>query len=61
LVDADNLEESWKLKRNKALLADSIGKHLDTMHPEAMKNLHLEFHWRGEVYETFADALFIVV
>ncbi len=61
LIDADNLEESWKLKRNKKLLVDAIHTHLDGMTSGAMKNLRLEFAWQNEIYETYADALFVVV
>jgi hypothetical protein len=61
LIDVNNLEESWKLKRNKKLLVDAIHTHLNEMTPQSMKDLRLEFAWENETYETYADALFIVV
>jgi len=60
LVDAEHLEESWKLKRNKPLLSDAIYTHLNTMTSQGMESLRLEFQWQNEVYTTYADTLFIV-
>jgi len=61
LVDLGNLEDSWKLKRNKKLLMDTIYAHLDTMCPDDIETLKIEFGWQGSVYETYSDILFIVV
>ncbi len=61
LVDIQSLEESWKLKRNKKLLTHAIHSHLDTMTPERMEDLHLGFAWQGNQYETYAEALFVIV
>lgn len=61
LVDIKQMEESWKLKRNKALLAEGINRHLSGMRLENIDNLRYEFRWQDSIYETFADILFIVV
>jgi hypothetical protein len=61
LVDAEHLEESWKLKRNKPLLVNAIHTHLSTMDPVTMRNLRLEFAWGSETYEAYSDILFIIV
>jgi predicted nucleic acid-binding protein len=61
LVDLENLEECWKLKRNQKLLVDAIHSHLDAMTSRAMRNLRIEFTWKEVAYETYADALFVVV
>ncbi len=61
LVNANDFDESWKLKRNKDLLASSIHSHLDEMMPDGMENLRLEFQWQNENYAAYADILFIVV
>jgi hypothetical protein len=61
LVDAEDFDESWKLKRNKDLLVNSIYSHLDVMSPDTMENLRLVFQWENENYETYADILFVVV
>ncbi|MEW6209187.1 MAG: hypothetical protein AB1631_12525 [Acidobacteriota bacterium] len=61
LVNTENMEESWKLKRNKTLLVDAIHTHLSAMKPESMNDLRLEFNWQGRSYETYADALLVIV
>ncbi len=61
LVDIDNLEESWRLKRNKKLLADTINSHLDQVSREHIEKLGINFDWQGRLYETYADILFVVV
>jgi len=61
LVNMDSLEESWKLKRNKPLLADAINSHLDNMQPDRIEELRIQFTWQGRVYETYSDILFVVV
>lgn len=60
LVDTNNLEESWKLKRNKKLLTDVINSHLNSMNRDKVEELRLEFEWENEMYTTYADTLFII-
>jgi hypothetical protein len=59
LINQDNLEDSWKLKRNKVLLTHKINAYLDSIEPEAIEKLELEFYWENKVYKTYADTLFI--
>lgn len=61
LVDLDNLECSWKLKRNRELLAPAIHRHLDNLGRARLEDLRLSFNWNDTEYETFADILPIVV
>lgn len=61
LVDKDNLEASWKLKRNKILLADKINAYLNSSNPQSVDELKIEFRWQNEVYATYTDILFITV
>jgi hypothetical protein len=61
LVDLDNLEDSWKLKRNKKLLVDTIHTHLDAVRPNDIERLRINFDWQGSIYETYSDILFVVV
>ncbi len=60
LVDTNNLEDSWKLKRNKQLLTDAINSHLNAMNRDRIEELRLEFEWENETYATYADVLFVV-
>jgi hypothetical protein len=61
LVNLDRLEDSWKLKRNKKLLAEKIHAHLDAMQPDNVDSLKISFDWQDKVYETYSDILFVVV
>jgi hypothetical protein len=61
LVNLDRLEDSWKLKRNKKLLAEKIYAHLDAMQPDNADSLKISFDWQDKVYETCSDILFVVV
>jgi hypothetical protein len=61
LVNLDRLEDSWKLKRNKKLLAEKIYAHLDAMQPDNVDSLKISFDWQDRVYETYSDILFVVV
>lgn len=58
LIDEDNLEESWKLKRNIDFLRESVGSYLDKF--KADNNLKINFNWKDEKYTSVSDALFIV-
>ena len=61
LIDKNNLEESWKLKRNKVLLADRINTYLGANDLQSIDKLKIEFHWQNEVYATYTDILFVTV
>ena len=61
LVDVENLDESWKLKRNKALLTSLIHAHLGSMGGDGMGRLRVMFEWANQRYESYADLLFVVV
>jgi len=61
LIDSNNLEESWKLKRNKKLLQDSINNYLNNNKDINFESLKISFNWNGEKYNTYATCLFIKV
>ncbi len=61
LVDLRNLEESWKLKRNKKLLSEQINKYLDNNKDLDFNKLKINFNWQGKTYTTYATTLFILV
>ena len=60
LIDRNNLEESWKLKRNKNLLLENINNYLDENRDINFEDLRLNFHWDGNQYNTYATCLFII-
>lgn len=61
LIDLRNLEESWKLKRNKKLLQGKISKYLDENKNIDFNKLKLSFDWQDKKYDTYATTLFIIV
>ncbi len=61
LVDLRNLEESWKLKRNKKLLSEQINKYLDNNKDIDFNKLKISFEWQDRTYTTYATTLFILV
>lgn len=58
LIDKNNLEESWKLKRNIDFLKDSVGSYLDKF--KINDDLKVVFDWKDEKYTSVSDVLFIV-
>lgn len=61
LVDLKNLEDSWKLKRNKKLLQENINKYLDNNKNIDLNKLKISFEWQDRIYTTYATTLFILV
>lgn len=61
LVDLRNLEESWKLKRNKKLLNEYINNYLNNNKDVDFDKLKITFDWQGRTYTTYSTILFILV
>ena len=61
LIDLRNLEESWKLKRNKNLLKEKIGSYLDANRGIDFDQIKINFNWQDQEYLTYAISLFILV
>jgi len=60
LVDEENLEESWKMKRNLDLLRDKINTYLDKLDLRNTKQFEITFDWKdGQQYSALSDVLFI--
>ena len=61
LIDTENMEESWKMKRNIELLGDKVRSYLDDFNLTDTSQLDIEFDWMdGKKYNTVSDALFIL-
>lgn len=61
LIDKNNLEESWKMKRNLDLLKDIIDGHLDKFNGKKAKKLKIEFDWMdGKRYTALSDIIFAI-
>lgn len=60
LIDKNNLEESWKMKRNIELLKDAINNYLNSFRGDISK-LKTKFTWKdGKIYAVLSDVLFII-
>ncbi len=60
LVDMENPDESWKLKRNVDLIAPLISKWISGFKREACGKLLTDFSYKSQNYETYADVIFAV-
>lgn len=60
LIDLKNLEDSWKLKRNKNLLHEKINEFLDNNKHIDFEKLKISFDWQDRSYTTYATVLFIL-
>lgn len=59
LIDRNNLEESWKLKRNKEILSQHINTFLDANRNIDFTQFQLNFNWEGNTFQSFATCLFV--
>jgi len=60
LIDRNNLEESWKLKRNREILGTRISQYLNDNREIDFNQFRLNFNWEGANYQTHATCLFLI-
>ena len=60
LVDTDDFNNSWKLKRNIALLKPTILLYLDNIKNKRIEELQVDFEYKGKPYSALADIIFVV-
>ncbi len=61
LIDKNNLEESWKMKRNLDLLRSKINGYLDKFNGKEAEKLKIEFDWMdGKKYTALSDVIFVI-
>ncbi|MEK6758671.1 MAG: hypothetical protein AABY51_02775 [Deltaproteobacteria bacterium] len=61
LIDKKNMDESWKMKRNRELLVDEVNSYLDQFNAKDTSKLDIEFNWTdGKKYNAASDAIFVV-
>ncbi|WP_165065437.1 hypothetical protein [Desulfovibrio sp. ZJ200] len=59
LIDTQNQNDSWKLKRNFGLLKNSIDSYLSTFDRDNLLNNKINFNFKGRQYSTIADCLIV--
>ena len=62
LVDTDDFDNSWKLKRNLDILTPEIVTYLDNFSKKDIKNLKIKFKYKNRIneYTAIADIIFII-
>ncbi len=62
LVDTEDFNNSWKLKRNLDLLTPIIQNYLDHFHEKKMDELKITFHYRSlqQKFTVWSDVIFVV-
>ena len=62
LVDTEDFDNSWKLKRNLDLLKPNIKKYLDNFTEKNVKELKITFNYKGkdQTFTALSDAIFIL-
>ncbi len=60
LVDKNNYDESWKLRRNLDVLKPSILYYLDRFTQKNLDDLRVEFSYAGQTYRCLADCVFVI-
>jgi hypothetical protein len=61
LIDKNNFEESWKMKRNLDFLKNNINSYLAEFQVENIDKFKIEFDWvDGKRYSAISDVIFVV-
>ncbi len=62
LVDTEDFNNSWKLKRNLDLLKPAIQNHLDNFDNNKSRNLKVTFEYKGksQAFNALADVIFVI-
>ncbi|MEY4935638.1 MAG: hypothetical protein RIS64_1997 [Bacteroidota bacterium] len=62
LVNTDDFNNSWKLKRNLELLKPTIQKYLDNFNTKNVNDLQVTFAYKGkiQIFKALTDILFVV-
>ncbi|CAG1020838.1 hypothetical protein DOJK_00607 [Patescibacteria group bacterium] len=62
LVDTDDFNNSWKLKRNLELLKPTIMSYLDSFKNKEVENLKVSFSYKGksQSFTALADVIFVI-
>lgn len=60
LVDTQDWDGSWKLKRNLDALKPAISDWLTDFQRQNLAQLKREFHFAGKLYHCYSDVIFVV-
>lgn len=60
LIDSDDLDSSWKLKRDIERLRPAINTYLDNFNNKRVQDMQLSFEYSGRTYQTYSDIIFVI-
>lgn len=60
LIDRNDMDNSWEMKRDFTRLKTEIDKYLDKFDINNLNNMRLTFNYGGRQYTTHADILFVI-
>lgn len=60
LIDSDDLDSSWKLKRDIERLRPAINDYLDDFKTKNINDMQLSFEYSGRTYKTYSDIIFAI-
>lgn len=62
LVDTDDFDGSWKLKRNMDLLKPEIDNYLDNFSDKQLDELRISFRYKGkpQTFTALTDVIFVI-
>lgn len=60
LIDKDDMENSWEMKRDFPRLKSAINSYLDSFDARNLNKMKLTFDYSGKQYVTHADTIFVV-
>ena len=58
LADPDDFEASWKLKRAYSLIEPIVTTYLNSFSPHYLKQI--KFQFKGNIYQTLSDSIFVI-
>lgn len=60
LIDSNDLDNSWKLKRDIERLRPSINSYLERINEKDISTLKVSFSYGGHTYNTYSDIIFVI-
>lgn len=58
LVDTENIDQSWKLKRAFSIIEPTVDQYISSFTTNSLK--HIDFTFNKKSYSSFADTIFII-
>ena len=60
LIDKDDMDNSWEMKRDFPRLKSAINSYLDSFDINNLNQMKLDFEYSGKQYTTHADIIFVI-